>query len=273
MNCEIGMKEEREYIREIRDLLLMITKFDISTFKEQFLKRRLSYAMNIARIEDLGEYYNYLIENPSAVYKLIDILAINVSYFFRNENVFKFLKDYLINECWEMKDAIKIWSMGCASGEEPYTIGMILNEIGILNDRIKVKIYASDLDNEALEKAKKSVYNKEQIMKVPKNYLKYFIPLLDSGYMIEDGIRRCVIFRKENLLSKKKFYGFFNMILCRNLLIFLDKRWQRRIFQLIDEAIAIGGILVLGISENLHKDYEEKWRVISGKYRIYMKIN
>lgn len=272
MNCETGTKEEREHIQDIRDFLLRITRFDISTFKEPFLKRRLGYALNVARMDDLGEYYNYLVENPNAVYKLIDILAINVSYFFRNENVFSFLKDYLVNECWEEKDTIKIWSMGCASGEEPYTVGMILSEIGVLSDRIKVKIYASDLDDEALEKAKKGIYNKEQIMKVPKNYLKYFIPLSDDEYKIKDEIRRCVIFKKDNLLNMRKFYRFFDMILCRNLLIFLDRRWQREIFQLIDEAIVIGGILVLGISENLHKDYEGKWKVISGRYRIYKKI-
>ncbi len=263
------MEKESEIsgIEEIRDLLYKIVKFDINTFKKQFLKRRIIYAMNCVKIDTIDKYYNYLIENPNEVYKLIDTLAINVSSFFRNSNVFSFLREYLIIENWGRREKINIWSMGCASGEEPYSIAMIIDELGIDN----VKIYASDIDDEALTRAKKGIYNKQQIKMVPERYLKYFEKLNEEEYQIIDRIKKCIAFKQENLLNRERYYRYYDIILCRNLLIFLDKEWQEKLFKLIDGMIMDNGILVLGISESIPRGYEGFWQAVSGKYRIYKK--
>jgi len=268
------MNYEKEIvnIEQLRELLLKTNKFDIKTFKEQFLIRRIIYAMNIAKVENIEKYYDYLLENPNEINKLIDILAINVSYFFRNENVFNFIKEYLIVEAWEKKNKINIWSMGCASGEEPYTVGMILDDLRLLNGNRMVKIYGSDIDEEALQKAKKAIYTKEQLEKVPIKYLKYFSEISDGKYIVQNKIKQLVSFKKENLLEKKRLYSNFDMILCRNLLIFLDKTSQEKIFELINSALMPNGVLVLEITENLPKAYMQGWQIISGKHKIYKKL-
>lgn len=264
-------KSNEYYFERIRDLLIKICNFDLHTYKDKFLHRRVQTVMISEKAESVGDYYKILLENPDKISKLIKSLSISVSNFFRNEQVFNYLMDYLGHIKRRATGRYRIWSMGCAKGEEPYSLAMIVEELDFKSAGIQVSIDASDINESIIKKAKDAIFDKKEIDNVPGHYAKYFHHCGEDVYRIDSRLKTNVKFRCENLLNLEPRYGWYHMIVCRNLLIFLEKNHQELLLKVINQSIVEDGLIVLGLTENIPAKFDDQWEPLSGKLRIFKK--
>lgn len=269
---EGDLKESnRDSYNKIADLISNICGLDINIYKANLIERRMNIAMNLEGIRNVEDYYKYLMNNPEKINSLIRYLTINVSSFFRNEEVFNYIENYLATIKEERYQRLKIWSMGCAKGEEAYSIAMIVEDLNFDASGVQVSIDASDINDEALKEAKSGIYDKKEIENVPERYRKYFHYVSENKFAIDDKIKKYVKYRRENLLNLKIYNNYYNIILCRNLLIFLKPMHHEMIYEILNKAMVRDGLLILGLTENLHPKYKEGWEVLSRKLKIYRK--
>jgi len=195
---------------------------------------------------------------------LIPLVTIGETYFFRNPNHIKALTDYIIPQLSQKKPSINILSAGCSTGEEPYTLSMLFKELFPL---VHFQITATDIDTEALLKAQQGLYQKRALMKTPEIYVQNFFHTLKNGYQIRPEIRKCVSFVQSNLTSRS-FYdtlGLFDLIICRNVLIYFAIPTIKKIISSLRGIIQDDGFLILGHSETL--------RGISDEFDVIEKSN
>ncbi len=198
-------------------------------------------------IEDYEKYLIFMKRHPEEIRSLLDVLTINLSYFFRNPETFDYIGQKIIPVIKQTSGSLAFWSAGCANGEEPYSLAIMAAETGILD---RVTVYATDIDNFALDRAEQGRFQHLSFQFV-KPYLKdrYFTP--DKGdFVIKDKIRQRVVFRKHDLFEKSPF-GRCDLIMCRNVLIYLDRNAQSTIIDNFHEQLKDKGFLVLGKVELL----------------------
>ncbi len=213
------------------------------------------------RVKKLGkssveDYYFFLknhTEGKKELQILIDELVIKETYFFREISQFEYIIKKLIPEIKE-KEKIKIWSAGCSTGEEPYTLVILLNENGLYYDDIPILIIGTDISETAIKKAKKGVYSKESFRNIPPEILKkYFIKTSNNSYQLINEIKNKVEFDCINLLDKSKMEKMinFDIVICRNVLIYFDIETKKRVLDYFYSSISDGGYLFIGQSEIL----------------------
>jgi len=231
--------------------------------KITFVKRRILERMEILKINKVTDYYKLLRfadKDRKEFQNLINILTTNETYFFREFYQLEVFGEVLLPEIEEKRGKegvykIKIWSAGCSSGEEPYTIAIILKEI--LDDyKIwDIEILATDIDENVLNKANKGIYSKRSIKDVPPSYLeKYFIKI-GEDYKVKDEIKKMVTFEKLNLFDtpamiRKKEYDF---IFCRNVLIYFNDESRKKVVNLFYNSLNYNGYIFLGHSESMSR--------------------
>ncbi len=224
------------------------------------------------RLQDLGfnsfrEYVIFLKYNRrknEEVDKLISIITTNETYFFRENFQLKAFSEEILPEVMEKKrkypvKSINIWSAGCSSGEEPYTIAMIIleecqNSPRCNPDDINFYIFANDINAEMLRKAREGVYTNNSFRTIPRKYVeKYFVKLPDNKYKIKEEVKAMVSFSRLNLLDsdKIKLLPYFDIVFCRNVMIYFDKESRRKLIDNIYDRLLPGGYLLLGHSESL----------------------
>jgi len=246
-------------MKTIKELI----NFDPMNYKERPLKRRLKVRMRALNIETFKEYEEYLKKNRDEQMKLKDTLTINVSKFFRNIEVFDILKDEIIPS---IKEPVRCWSAGCSTGEEAYTIAIILNEIGK-----EGKIIGTDVDRDALEKAKEGVYTIFSMDEIPQSFISKYFEKEEGRYRIKDILRKYVSFEELDFKDVDKFFMRFDIILCRNVLIYLTKEFQNKLIKRFYELLDVPGFLVLGMAETLGFGMHEYFKPYKLRERIYKK--
>jgi len=221
------------------------------------------------------EYLSFLKKNSSEYYKFSETLLINVTEFFRDNHIFltlkrKILLDILEEISSKNKKIMRIWSIGCSGGQEPYSLAIILNEIKkIKRFNIKISIQATDVSKVVLKQAKRAQYKKTELKNVPPIYLKYFKIKNNDEFKAVKNIKKLIKFRHHDFI-KGNTLGKFHLILCRNLFIFFTPKLQKKMFKKIHASLKKDGILVLGTAET-PKD-ENLFRCISAHDHIYQKI-
>ncbi len=223
--------------------------------------------MHALRINNYDEYYDFLRENPDELKELVKVLTINLSSFFRNPETFEYLKKEIFPEL-KKRSKLIFWSAGCASGEEPYTLAILVNETGILS---RVDIYGTDIDDDALNRAKKGLY-KENVLQYLDSEIKarYFKSRGDE-FEIKELIKSSVIFLHHDLLQPAPFPPC-DLIICRNVLIYLDRAAQGEVLSNFYNHLKIEGYLVLGKVELLLGIPEMKlFNVVDRVEHIYKK--
>jgi len=221
--------------------------------------------------------------NQTEADKLIDALTINVSQFFRNPLVFEFISNklipWLIMEKLKKKEKyLRIWSAGCASGEEPYSLAIIFKEfLEKENLELDLRIFATDIDKKSLKSAKEGVYDFESIKEVKYGLLsKYFIQE-NSSFKIIPKIKDMVNFSFYDLLEKdshappESIFGNFDLIFCRNVLIYFNLEYQDKIFEKLHHSLAPKGYLILGEAEMVSKRYQRYFSGLSEFLKIFQK--
>jgi chemotaxis methyl-accepting protein methylase len=253
-----------------------VTGFKAREYRPTTLQRRLNLRLQMTGSKNNEEYLAFLKKNPSECYRSSENFLVNVTEFFRDREIFNHLKrkilpDLLTKVEAEKKKRLRIWSMACSKGQEPYSLAIILDEISAGKKRnVEISILATDVSRSVLRQAKRGCYKKTEMNNIPKKYLKrYFIKLENDEFRMSERIRKMVRFKFHDLIGGNSL-GTFHLILCRNLLIFVTARQQSRMFKKIHRSLKKEGLLVLGKSET-PKDARLFHR-LSSQNCIYQKI-
>jgi chemotaxis methyl-accepting protein methylase len=266
---ENDLKRVIEYIRTERGIDLL------SSYRTNFVFRRLRIRMREVKALNYAEYIAVLNNNPGEYNSFLDVLSVNVTEFFRDQEVFRVFRDGILpniikNKKGDKEKVIRIWSAGCASGQEPYSLAIILKEELADNRDFSIRITASDIDNQALERARRAEYNINDFKEIDNKILeKYFISIYNEGYRLNDEIRNMVLFRRNNLISEPPFH-FMDVIFCRNVLIYFKREQQDLIFQKFNQALNRGGYLVIGKTESIWT--RDLFASIDSRQKIYQKL-
>jgi chemotaxis protein methyltransferase CheR len=219
--------------REFRDLKAIIKKkigFNCDDYKQTHFKRRLAIRLRANQSRSYKEYADALASNETEVQKLKDILTVNVTELFRNQETYEVLRSIIFPELVKVRAesrTIKIWSAGCSNGEEPYSIAIMLREfLGISARRYNISILGTDIDEDSLKKAERGLYQSKQIEKISKDRLGQFFIQKDNNYQITDEIRSLVSFKHHDMISGSRLHGF-DMIFCRNVTIYFEQNFRR----------------------------------------------
>lgn len=273
----------REETLQILSCLHKKRGFDFSGYRVSVLQRRISRRFNATRTHDLAQYFNYLQHNPSEFDELIDSLTINVSSFFRNPLTFEYLGEIvlpvIIADCLKNNRPLRIWSAGCAAGEEPFSIAILVADmIKDEEKELKLNIFATDIDKKSLKKTKVAEYPFDSVKHIKCGLLKEYFNEKNDTFKLAPKIKDMVDFSFYDLLDKKSYapaesvFADFDIVLCRNVLIYFDHVRQRTIFDKLYRAVASGGYLVLGEAEVPAKGYKSHLRRINEAGHIYRKF-
>jgi chemotaxis protein methyltransferase CheR len=258
-----------------------VTGTDLADYRRPVLERRLAARMRMLNLDKLEVYLLLLESDPAECTRFIDVLGINVSSFFRDPLVFEILRDRVLPEILERKqgnssDEIRIWSAGCAAGEEAYSVAILLHMV--MKDEAAnwiPRIFATDLDSQALESAHAAVYPRESFKTTKLGILdEYFIPN-GTGFELRPFIRKMVRFSHHDLTSRKtttppeSVFGSFDLTLCRNVLIYFSQTTQSRVLDSLSGSVTSGGYLILGASESLSRNTGAKLESVDERRRIF----
>ena len=245
-------KAERDFER-LLDYLKRNRGFDFTGYKRPSLARRVEKRMESVGIETFGEYIDFLEVHPEEFPALFNTILINVTQFFRDETSWSYLAEHVIPELLARRPhgEIRVWSAGCASGEEAFTILMMLGEaMGLEQLKLRAKIYATDVDDEALLKGRHATYSEREVADVPEKLRAKYFEQLDGHYIVRKDLRRQVIFGRHDLISDAPI-SRVDLLVCRNTLMYLNAETQAKILARFHFALADGGILFLGRAETL----------------------
>ena len=269
------MEDNRQY-KFLLDKIMRNTNIDFSEYRLQFFERRLQHRFHSAGCNNYWEYISLLNKNPKEYDLLIEALTINESYFFRDTEVFGLLENGIIPEIISQKQAegatkIRAWSCGTAHGQEAFSMGMLFREaLGNSIKNFDIKILATDIDKDALEKAPWGSYDKRALRKMASHLLfKYFTSVQDR-YVLSDPVRVLVNFEHHDIISGIQKRGM-DLVLCRNLLIYLEKELQEKVLHSLYAALNPGGFIILGKTETIPEQMRGCFDVIDVRERVYRK--
>lgn len=247
---------------------------DGSLYKEKPFRRRITLRMKYTDTQTYADYLHLLRNNPEELAKLKDTLTINVTRFFRNRETFEYLREYISTNLIKYKSKINILSVGCSSGEEPYTLAIIMEEISRVTG-IQYTITGVDVDEAVIQKAKAGSYNEFSFTEVKGEEKERYFRKIGELYFIEDSLKKNVTFRlmdiKNQLILRR--LGQFDIIMCRNVLIYFGKEFQERIIESFHNMLPSGGIMVLGKIEILTGNTRQLFTIVSKRERVYTKID
>jgi chemotaxis protein methyltransferase CheR len=246
-------------------------------YKDDFLKRRLEGRMRSLGITSYADYAYYLGKHPSEFNDLYDALTINVSEFFRDVTVWDALRRDILPALVKEKIAsgrkeLKVWSAGCADGEEPYTHAiLILETLMFLSKSFKIEVLGTDIDLPSLDRARKGTYSPARMKLLSKSILqRYFLPNTDGTLTITQTARDLVTFKLHDLFTPPQSNDF-DIITCRNVIIYFSRELQEQLLRNFYNALVPGGFLVLGKVETLVGDVAPLFTSVNLAERIYRK--
>ncbi|AJS61407.1 chemotaxis protein CheR [Paenibacillus sp. IHBB 10380] len=223
------------------------TGINLSEYKEAQMKRRLTTLRLKNGYNSFDSFYEAMMSNKVLFYEFLDRMTINVSEFWRNPNRWETLRDVILPDLLEGKRRLKVWSAACSTGEEPYTLAMILSDRKAL---LESSLEASDIDDGALEKAKQGLYLERSLKDVPKDVAARYFTEEGSMFKINDSLKKAVQFKKQNLLLDK-FDTYYDLIVCRNVMIYFTEEAKTKLYQKFADSLRPGGYLFVGSTEQI----------------------
>lgn len=269
---------EKEYfhfekIPEISQYLLQ-NNVKVDGYRENYFHRILKKRLIRLRYNSYREYYKFLKNNPSEIATFRDSLSINVTRFFRNREVWEYIKHDIFTHLTEnlTSDYVKIWSAGCAIGAEPYSLAMILNDIGNKISKLtRFNILATDIKDELLSTALEGTYFDEHLSELTEKEIHTYFTEDGNNYLIKSYLKKMVKFDRLDLVSDP-YPQNLDLIVCRNVLIYIDNRAKEKIFEKFFHSLNSGGFLIIGKSESLLGDWREQVETYSINHRVYRKL-
>jgi two-component system CheB/CheR fusion protein len=264
-------EERTNGLNAIVSLLAEKAQSDFHPYKKTTLLRRIERRMGLNQIDSVSDYLALLRQDPDEVARLARDMLISVSSFFRDAEAFVELREKVIAPLIAEKNnnnPVRAWVAGCATGEEPYSIAMLLlEELGAARKNCSIQVFASDIDPEAVRFAREGLYPESIAADVSEERLKCFFAKTDNSYQVIKQLREAVIFSVQNLITEPPF-SRLDLVSCRNVLIYLEPEIQRRIITLFSFALRPGGYLFLGKSDGIAGQHE-LFAAHSPQWRIY----
>ena len=266
---------EGEAFDGLRDVVLAAGGIDLDLYKERFLRRRISVRQRACAAPTLRAYLKLVSQNPAERGQLVRALTIHVSQFFRNRSTFRAIRDMVLPVILARRQAggrpLRLWSVGCACGEEPYSLAILLLEHGTESQQARPStVYATDIDPASLHQAREGRYPATSLAALPGAWRMRYFAREGEGYRIGPEVRRLVFFKVHNILDSVPF-GRIDLILCRNVLIYMTEALQGGVLQTLHEALNPGGFLVLGKVEGLTGPARDLLEPVDVSERIYRK--
>lgn len=220
---------------------------DLSLYKEAQMKRRITSLRNKRGYRDFSSYYRALEDDETLLKEFTERLTINVSEFYRNPKRWEVLENVIIPHLTKNTNKITIWSAACSTGEEPFSIAMLLSEAF---PNIQPTIIATDIDDSVLKQAKQGVYQEQSLKNLSSHYKKTFFTYENNLYHVKDSVKRQVTFRKHNLLADA-YPKNVDLLICRNVLIYFTDQAKELIYQKFSSSLNDQGILFVGSTEQI----------------------
>ncbi len=259
---------------DIARLVLRQCGINFQRYKPRCLMRRLQVRMRAVGAADLESYARHLESTPAEMERLFDALSINFSYFNRDPDLFKLLGERVLPGLARAfpDGALRLWSAGCAAGEELYSLGILAESVLGPGDRKRVQLLGTDIDERALEEARRGVYPRTRLGFLDKSLIgQYFHPDAGSGGLcVADALRRRTEFRKADLLGRAP-HRQVALICCRNVLIYFEPGHQEKVLEGLAEAMPPGGILALGRVERLAGGSRRWFDTLDAARRVYVR--
>lgn len=261
-------------LREILAMVRLKTGHDFSSYKRPTLLRRIDRRLQVHELADMDSYLQLLRENPDEIASLLRDLLITVTNFFRDKESFDHLQRDVIPRLFEgktRKDWVRVWSCGVGTGEEAYSLGMLLLAYqATLTDPPKLQIFASDINEDAIRVARDGLYPPSIVADVSPELLERFFISADGNYRVTKELREIVLFAPHNVLRDPPF-SRLDLIACRNLLIYLNRDTQKKVMEVFSFALNTEGFLFLGTSEAAESS-EDLFKPLDKKHRIYQNV-
>jgi chemotaxis protein methyltransferase CheR len=269
-----------EEIKKIRGI-------DFSGYRQEMIKQHISARMAVLQMKDPGAYLILIMDNRQECDALVNEIAINASWFFRDPLVFEIIEQTLVPDIITRKPGLKsqdirIWSVGCAAGEEAYSTAILVHramERWPANTNLKPYIFATDIDTVALEKAKTGVYPRESFESTKLGILDRYFIAHENGprYEVRSFIKDMVSFSIDDCTSPghmaptDSVFGTFDLVLCRNVLVYFSPGLQKNVLDKINKTIIPGGYLILGDAESLPGEIQREFLNFDSRNKIFQK--
>ncbi|MGM0589608.1 MAG: CheR family methyltransferase [Bacteroidota bacterium] len=263
--------EEAEALYEIFTQVNLKTGHNFSKYKRKSVLRRIERRMRVNQVQTLPEYLDFLKANPKETKELFKDLLISVTHFFRDPEAFKEFEKKIIPKVFDGKDLddqVRVWVPGCATGEEAYSIAfLLLDFVKNLDSPPKLQVFATDIDEEALQVARAGRYPSSIVADTPNKYINRYFDKQGDIYAVKPEVKEIILFAKHDLLKDPPF-SKLDLISCRNLLIYLDRDLQSKVFKLFHYALNAGKWLFLGMSDSI-LEATDSFDSVSKRYKIY----
>ncbi len=253
------------------------TGLDIGVYKERCLRRRIAVRMRACGADDYAAYVGVLDRTPAELELLADALTINVTTFFRNQETWDWLGANVLPELLaEREGRLRAWSAGCASGEEPYTLVMlvaqVLDRMGRMDWLPRVHVDATDIDRRSLERATAATYPERAFAEVdPAVRTQFCVPAGEGRLTVCEALRTLVDVHRMELAGRWNAAGVYDLILCRNVIIYFDRATQEQLMDRFADRLAPRGVLVLGKVETILGPARARFDLVEPRERIYRK--
>ena len=266
-----------EKLDQIAQIIYKRTGLFLQRRDKDKIKKFLEDSMSKGLVRDLNKYVSTLETNTNNLNKLLDVVTINETFFFRHQGQFKIIEKELLPKLFKEKASVKLWSAACSTGEEPYTLAIVALEV---MEKMKIKrsvqIIANDISQEAINKAIKGEYSNYSIRMVPPELLnKYFVKTPEGKYRIKEQVKALVKFRLLSITEERHMKQIGNKVdiaMCRNVLIYFDPPARKKALELIVMNLNVGGYLFLGPSESARGMVKNLKLVLFPGAIAYMKV-
>ena len=250
--------------------------FRCASYKDKCLRRRIAVRMRAKGAYSANEYAGVLDTDPREYARLLRSLTINVTKFFRNVETYHAIEKKVIPDLWNSSsNGLRIWSAGCASGEEPYSLAILLHKYARetqSEDRLgTVDILGTDIDSEVLAEAERAFYAESALMETPRRLHDEYFPQVAGLRTMLPEVRRLVRFQIDDLLAFNPPLTDVHLIVCRNVIIYFEREAQDRLFAEFHRVLAPGGFLVLGKVETLLGGVRSLFEPVNARERIFRK--
>jgi chemotaxis methyl-accepting protein methylase len=250
--------------------------FQCSSYKDKCLRRRIAVRIRAKGAAGCAEYSEMLDNDPREYERLMRSLTVNVTKFFRNPETYAAIDQKVVPDLMARDDReIRVWSAGCSSGEEPYSIGILMHRHAAVNggrSLDSVSVVGTDIDTDCLEEAARGVYKESALGDTPADLREHYFPRVAGMHTMLPEVRRLVRFEVRDLLHFQPPFGDAHLIVCRNVIIYLERAAQDALFEHFHRTLAPGGFLVLGKVETLLGEARGLFSPVNARERIFRKI-
>jgi len=262
---------EESAFNKVKRMITESAGLNTSGYRDEYLKRRFEIRLRATGTNTYARYIIYLKKHPEEFTNLLNDLTINYTTFFRDGDVYQYIEKKLLPKFLFSKNPVKIWSAGCASGEEPYSLSILVHKVfGPSLSRNPVTIFASDIDKDALTKAQNGVYTARQLSTMDQRTIEKYFTKEGESYQVKDFLKSIIKFEQFDLM-KTPMHVNLDLILCRNVMIYFSKEGQQHIHMNFYRALRDGGYFITGKSEILSGEPAQVFTALDYITRVYQK--